>query len=41
MENRTPGRLKRKWGIILKRIFRKVDLEVLTVSLWLRIDIGG
>jgi hypothetical protein len=39
--NRTPGRPKCKWGIILKWTFRKGDVELLTVSLWLRIDTGG
>jgi len=38
---RQPGRLRRRWGIILRWIFRKWDVGVWTGSSWLRIGTGG
>jgi hypothetical protein len=41
-EGKKPlGRPRHKWGIILRWIFRKWDLEVRTGSIWLRISTGG
>jgi len=41
-EGKRPlGKLRRRWGIILKWIFRKWDVRVWTGSSWLRIGTGG
>jgi len=41
-ERKRPlGRPRHKWEDILRRIFRKWDVEVWTGSGWLRIGTGG
>ena len=41
-EGRRPlGRPRRRWGIILRWIFRKWDVRVWTGLSWLRIRAGG
>ena len=41
-EGKRPlGRPRRRWGIILKWIFRKWNVGVWTGSSWLRIETGG
>jgi hypothetical protein len=41
-EGRRPlGRLRRRWEIILRRIFGKWDVGVWTELGWLRIGTGG
>jgi len=40
-EGKRPlGRPRRRWAIILRRIFRKWDVGVWTGSSWLRIGTG-
>jgi hypothetical protein len=41
-EGKRPlGRPRRRWGIILRCIFRKWDAEAWTGSSWLRIETDG
>jgi len=41
-EGKRPlGRHRRRWGIILRWIFRKWDVGIWTGSSWLRIGTGG
>jgi hypothetical protein len=41
-EGKRPlGRPRCRWGIILRRIFRKWDVGVWTGLSWLRIETGG
>jgi len=41
-ERKKPlGRARRRWGIILRWIFRKWDVGAFTGSSWLRIGTGG
>jgi hypothetical protein len=40
-EKRSLGRPRCRWGIILRRIFRKWDVVVWTGSSWIRTGTGG
>jgi hypothetical protein len=41
-EGKKPlGRPRRRWGTLLRWIFRKWDVRALTGSIWLRIGTGG
>jgi hypothetical protein len=41
-EGKRPlGRPRRRWGIMLRRIFKKSDVVVWTELSWLRIETSG